>query len=379
MENITVSWPIDEFGPASVTVLQLPLGCLGVVVVDETSLGPAVGGVRMTSEVSANDVGRLARAMTLKNALAGLAFGGGKAGIRVPIDFAPQHREPVIRAFACAIRGLTDYIPGPDMGTDETAMAWIHDEIDRALGLPALLGGIPLDEIGATGYGLAECARALAEAGKLELVGARVAVQGFGSVGRAVAQFLQGAGARIVAVSDRSGAVYDPAGLDVTTLARAKQLGRALADTPDVRQAAPADVLTLDCDILVPAAQPDVIHDGNADRVLAKVILPGANIAVTETAEIALHKRGTLCLPDVLANAGGVICASVEYRGGDRAQAFKTIEERIHTNTAELLDRMRLSGDTPRHAANAMAWHRLAAARDLKRKFVTVPARSSFA
>lgn len=369
MENVTVNWMRDDFGPASVTVLDLPHGCRGVVAVDDTSLGPAAGGVRMNTDVTANEVSRLARAMTLKNAISGLPFGGGKAGIRVPQDFPPDAKEAVIRAFAHAIRNMSDYIPGPDMGTDETAMAWIHDEIGRAVGLPVVLGGLALDEIGATGYGLAACAQALAEAGNLELAGASVAVQGFGSVGRAVGHFLQGLGARIVAVSDRSGAIFDPAGLDVTTLARAKKMGRPLAGTRGVEQITGADLLTLDCEVLVPAAQPDVIHDGNAERVLAKVILPGANIAVTETAEITLHKRGILCMPDFLANAGGVICAWVEYRGGDKANALATIDERIRTNTAELLDRMRLSGDTPRHAANTMAWQRLTAARGLRRKF----------
>ncbi|WP_020522356.1 Glu/Leu/Phe/Val family dehydrogenase [Catelliglobosispora koreensis] len=369
MEPVNVTWMADDFGPASMTVLKLPSGCRGMVAIDDTSLGPAAGGVRMSSEVTASDVSRLARAMTLKNAISGLPFGGGKAGILVPQDFPAERKEPVIRAFACAIRDLRDYIPGPDMGTDETAMAWIHDETGRAVGLPAVLGGLALDEIGATGYGLAACAQALAAAGKFDLAGARVAVQGFGSVGRAAACFLQGLGARVVAVSDRSGAITDPAGLDVNALALAKKQGRPLAMTPDAQHISGDELLTLTCEVLVPAAQPDVIHDGNADRVLAKVVLPGANIAVTESAELTLHKRGILCMPDFLANAGGVICAWAEYRGSDKTQALSTIDGRIRANSAELLDRMRLSDGTPRHAANAMAWQRLAAARELKRKF----------
>src|SRR6266508_5817751 len=122
-------WPVDEHGPSLVVVLRLPADCTGYVVVDDVSLGPAIGGVRLGPSVTAAEVARLARAMTLKNAAALLPHGGGKAGIRVPDDFDADSRERVIRAFAHSIRGLDQYIPGPDMGTDEVAMAWIRDEI----------------------------------------------------------------------------------------------------------------------------------------------------------------------------------------------------------------------------------------------------------
>lgn len=369
VDKVQICWQIDEFGPACVAVLRLPAGCRAVLAIDDVTLGPAVGGVRMNSDVTAEEVTRLARAMTLKNAAAGLPFGGGKAGIRTPSGFAASGREPVIRAFAQAIAGFGNYIPGPDMGTDETAMAWIHDEIGRGLGLPALLGGIPLDQIGATGYGLAVCARALAEAGQLGLEGARVVIQGFGAVGRHAGLFLHGQGARVVAVADRSGAVYDPQGLDIPALASAKQLGRALADTPDVKRITSEELFTLDCELLIPAAQPDVVHDGNAGQIRAKVILPGANIAVTSSAELALHQRGILCVPDFVANAGGVICAWVEYRGGDADRVFAVIDERIRANTLEVLDRMGSADRTPRQAAEAMAWERLSTGRGYRRRF----------
>jgi glutamate dehydrogenase (NAD(P)+) len=189
----TFEWAVDEHGPRLVVVLRLPADCTGYVVVDDVSLGPAIGGVRLGPSVTAAEVARLARAMTLKNAAALLPHGGGKAGIRTPGDLDAATRQQVIRAFAHGIRHLDEYIPGPDMGTDETAMAWIHDEIGRAVGLPAVLGGIPLDEIGATGYGLAACADALADAGRLTLSGARLAIQGFGAVGRHAAVFLPSA------------------------------------------------------------------------------------------------------------------------------------------------------------------------------------------
>jgi len=212
MNKVMISWLVDGHDPQSVTILRLPAGCRAVVTVDDTTLGPAIGGVRMNSDVSAAEVIRLARAMTLKNAAAGLPHGGGKSGIHTPAEFARADTEQVVRAFAYAIRDMNDYVPGPDMGTDETAMAWIHDENGRAVGLPQALGGIPLDEVGATGYGLAICAQALEDTGRLHLAGSHVAIQGFGAVGRHAARFLAERGAVIVAVSDRSSAVFDPQG-----------------------------------------------------------------------------------------------------------------------------------------------------------------------
>jgi glutamate dehydrogenase/leucine dehydrogenase len=350
------------------TLLRLPVDCTGIVAVDNVTLGPAIGGLRMSSEVTPGEVARLARAMTLKNAAALLPHGGAKAGIHTPGELDPAARQGVIRAFARGIRDLTDYVPGPDMGTDETAMAWIHDEIGRAVGLPAVLGGIPLDVIGATGYGLRVCARALAEAGRLELAGSRAAIQGFGAVGRNAARFLHEDGVLVVAAADRSATVYDPDGLDVAALAEFNTR-QPLAEYGEAKVLPREDVLTVDCELLIPAAQPDVLRADNIDSVSARVVLPGANIAATAAAEAALHARGVLCVPDFLANAGGVICAAVEYRGGTSREAFAAIEDRIRTNTLEMLDRTATTGAPPRQAAEAMARARLAEAVEYRRRF----------
>jgi glutamate dehydrogenase (NAD(P)+) len=333
------------------------------------ALGPAIGGVRMNETVTSDEVARLARAMTVKSAVAGLPHGGGKSGIRLSQPLAESDRQRVVRAFANAIRRLVDYIPGPDMGTDEAAMAWIRDEIGRSVGLPAVLNGIPLDELGATGYGLAVCAETLARAGRLDLDGARVAVQGFGAVGRNVAIQLAQRGARIVAVSDIGGAVEHPDGLDLTALIEAKGSGSVAAFT-DAKPMVRDDVPFVDCDILVPAAQPNVIDEGNVADVRARVVLQGANLPLTLGAESTLARRGVFSVPDVVANAGGVICAAVEYRGGRRAQAFAEIEERIAASTNEMLDRMtRSEGLLPRDAALAMAQARLSEAAAYRRQF----------
>jgi glutamate dehydrogenase/leucine dehydrogenase len=368
MDTQPISWPEDDLGPASVTTFRLPEGCRAVVVVDNLTLGPAIGGLRLSRSVTATEVARLARAMTLKSAAAGLPHGGAKAGVTTPRDLDAPDRERVMRAFARGIEHLTAYVPGPDMGTDETAMAWIHDEIGRAVGLPAVLGGIPLDQIGATGFGLAVCAEAVQSAGVLSLAEARVAVQGFGAVGRHAALALGERGARVVAVSDSRGAVWNPDGLDVAALVSFKA-DHPVNEFPDGKPMPRDDLFGVDCEILVPAAQPDVIHEGNEGQVRARVILQGANIPVTPAAEAALQRRGVLSVPDFLANAGGVICASVEYRGGTRAQAFVEIDERIRANISELLDRTRAGGVSPRRAGLDMAVTRLASAQSYRRRF----------
>jgi len=368
MVEMSVSWAADERGPAKVVFLRLCAGVDAVVVVDNVALGPAIGGVRMRPGVTVGEVARLARAMTVKNAVAGLAHGGGKAGIVAPPG-SPDDHERVMRAFARAIGQLTDYIPGPDMGTSETSMAYVQDEIGRAVGLPAVLGGVSLDELGATGFGLAVCAQILSEAQVLDLAGARVVVQGFGAVGSHAARLLAGRGAVVTAVSDSRGAVSNPDGLDVPALVAHKRGGEPVAGFSGGTALPRDDVLGLDCEILVPAAQPDVVTAGNAGKISARVVLEGANIPVTREAEAELAGRGVLCVPDVVANAGGVICGAAEYSGAGRAGAFAAIEEKIRDSTAELLDRIRDGVLLPRAAAEQMAQERIGKALALRRKF----------
>ena len=338
------------------------------MVVDNVALGPAIGGVRMRPDITAGEVARLARAMTVKNALAGLPHGGGKAGIAAPGLAAADH-ERLMRAFARAIEQLTDYTPGPDMGTSETSMAYVHDEIGRAVGLPAVLGGVPLDELGATGFGLAVCADVLSEAKMLELGDARVVIQGFGAVGWHAARLLAERDAKIIAVSDSRGATWNPGGLDVTALRAHKISVGPVAGFPGGTAVPRDDIIGFDCELLVPAAQPDVVTTDNAAKISARVILEGANIPITVQAEAQLAERGVLCVPDVVANAGGVICAAAEYRGTGHAEAFSEIREKIRDSTAELLDRLRRAPMTPRAAAAQMASERLRRAAALRRKF----------
>ncbi|HUI22342.1 MAG TPA: Glu/Leu/Phe/Val dehydrogenase [Methylocella sp.] len=358
----------DRFGPAKIVHIHRPsLNLKAIVVIDNIACGSALGGVRMAPDVSALECFRLARAMTWKNAAAGLAHGGGKAVIfgdpHMPVD----HKQQVIRAFADAIGDLTDYVPGPDMGTDELCMGWVEDEIGRAAGLPAAIGGIPINEIGATGFGLAACVDVAGTFIGLELKGARVAVQGFGAVGRHAARFLAEKGAVLVAASDRSGTLVDHGGLDIAALIAFKDKGYSLHDYPHGKKLEGEAILDVECDIWIPAARPDIVHTGNVARLRARLIPQGANIPCTQEAEVALHKRGILTIPDIIANAGGVICAAIEYQGGTQATAFEHIDERIRTNTRLIIEESQKSGEIPRRAALALAERRLQAAMRTRR------------
>jgi glutamate dehydrogenase (NAD(P)+) len=268
-------------------------------------------------------------------------------------------KEQLIRAFAKAIEPITDYIPGPDMGTNETAMAWVKDEIGRCVGLPAELGGIPLDEIGATAFGVVAATEVAGENIELSLDGARIAIQGFGAVGKHAARFFGEKGSLLVAAADSSGTVSDASGIDISALIEHKEQGRPIREFPTGEKLDRDAIVGVDCDILIPAARPDAVRADNQESVKAKLIVQGANIGVTDEAEALLHERGVLCIPDFIANAGGVICAAVEYRGGTQVQALLEIDERIRANTAELLNDAGRESVLPRQAAVTMAEERV--------------------
>jgi glutamate dehydrogenase (NAD(P)+) len=358
----------DELGPEKIVYVHDAAADLrGVVVIDNTAAGPSIGGVRMAPDVSAEEAFRLARAMTYKNAAAGLRHGGGKSVLFGDPHWSDERKEPIVRAFAQAIRNLSGYIPGPDMGTNERSMAWIQDEIGRSVGLPAEIGGIPLDEIGATGLGLAASADVAARYCDLEVSGARVVIQGYGSVGRHAARLLADRGASIVAVSDSEGIAIDPEGLSVPALDELKAAGRSVAAHPGGRAGAGEEIVEIDCEIWIPAARPDVLTRGNVGRLSTRLVLQGANIPFTLEAEQILHERGVLVVPDFIANAGGVICAAVEYHEGSAQQALDTIESKVTANVEAVLRRASASGRPPREAAIALAEERVRRAMALRR------------
>ncbi|MEA3291958.1 MAG: Glu/Leu/Phe/Val dehydrogenase [Pseudomonadota bacterium] len=358
----------DELGPLKIVHVHLPsLELKGVLVVDNVAMGPSIGGLRMAPDVSTAECFRLARAMTLKNAAAALPHGGGKSVLYGDPKMPRDRKEELVRAFACALREFDQYIFGPDMGTDEQCMAWVKDEIGRSVGLPKEIGGIPLDEIGATGYGLSQATEVVMEHCDFELEGARIVLQGFGAVGKHTARFLAEKGALLVAAADSRGTIHNPNGLDIEELIALKEQGGCVADYEGGKALASEDVIGIECDIWIPAARPDVINEKTVDRLNTRLVVQGANIPFTAGAEKTLHERGILCLPDFIANAGGVICGAMEYRGATCSVAFDTIREKVRRNTALVLEQASAKGIPPRAAATNLARERLQKAMRLKR------------
>jgi glutamate dehydrogenase (NAD(P)+) len=366
----------DELGPLKIIQVYEPsVGLRAILVVDNVAMGPSIGGVRMAPDVSREECFRLARAMTLKNAAAGLPHGGGKAVLYGDPRMPKSEKERLIRALANALRNTEDYIFAPDMGTDEECMAWIQDEIGRVVALPREIGGIPLDEIGATGWGLSHVTDVALDYCDFELNKARIVVQGFGAVGRHTARFLTDKGAVLVGAADSGGTIHNPDGLDVARLSEIKQSGGSLIEYTDAERLDRDAVVDIECDIWIPAARPDVIHEDNVHRLRTRLVIEAANIPVTPGAEKILAGRGILCVPDFIANAGGVICAAMEYHGASEAAALQSIEEKLRRNTRLVLEDAAKRHILPREASVELALARVKKAMSFRRYslFSTAP------
>ncbi len=367
--------PFDDIGPEYIVETYDPkLGFRGVLVIDNTNLGMAKGGIRMTGTVSTPEVFRLARAMSYKNALAGLPFGGGKAGIMVdPKTITPAKKRAIMESFANSLRPLIPgkYIAGPDINTTEKEMeifARAHGMWESATGKPAAYCsskggkkrcGLP-HELGSTGFGVTLAAEVAAKARDIKLEGASVAIAGYGNVGVFAHKFLQEKGAKIIAVSDSSGTIYDRKGIDHEKLNDIKQKTGSISSYPGVKKLSRDVIYELTCDILIPAATPDVINEKNVSRVMAKIIVEGANIPMQEQFEQYLHKKDVLIIPDIIANAGGVISSYAEYKGYDAKKMFKLVEEKIVPNVAEIITKSE-GTVIPRQAAFKIARSRILA------------------
>ena len=358
----------DELGPSKIIHIYEPnVGLKGILVIDNIAMGPSIGGLRIAPDVSVSECFRLARAMTLKNAAAGLPHGGGKMVVYGDPKMPLQQKQQVVRAAAASLRNQEAYIFGPDMGTNEECMAWVRDENGRAVGLPRELGGIPLDEIGATAWGLMQATNVALNYLDFELPGARVVIQGFGSVGKHSARFLSDQGAKIVAVNDSRGTIYNEDGLDIDALFELKQAGKSVIDFSGGKSLEQDAIIDIACEIWIPAARPDVINEHNVARLSTKLIVQGANIAITEGAEKQLYEKGVLCVPDFIANAGGVICAAMEYKGSTQQTAMAAIAEKVSNNTKTVLEISRTENIQPREAAIQMASERVKKAMSMRR------------
>ncbi|MEJ2180471.1 MAG: Glu/Leu/Phe/Val dehydrogenase [Gammaproteobacteria bacterium] len=366
----------DELGPSKIIHVHEPsVNMKAILVVDNVAKGPSIGGIRMAEDVSTEECVRLARAMTFKNSAAGWPHGGGNiVGYGNP-KMPKKQKQNILRAMASSLRNEEDYIFAPDMGTDEECMAWIKDEVGRVVGLPREVGGIPLDEIGATGWGLSHVTDVALEFCDFNIEGARVVIQGFGAVGKHTALFLRDKGAMLVATADTQGAVYNADGLDIDALIELKEQGKSVTEYSGGKTLDGDALIDIACDIWIPAARPDVIHDNNVGRLNTRLVVEGANIPITHSAEKTLHEKGILVVPDFIANAGGVICAAMEYRGSNKTAAFESIEEKVRRNTQMVLDRMKDESVLPRQAAMELATERVKKAMSFRRfsLFSTAP------
>jgi len=303
----------------------------GYRVLYNTSRGPAKGGIRFDLNVTLEEVKALAAWMTWKCALVNIPFGGAKGGVVCdPAAMSMAELERVTRRYTSSIietLGPDSDVPAPDVNTNERVMAWIMDtySMHKRHTVTAVVTGKPVEMGGslgrreATGRGCMIVTReALARLG-MSLKGARVAVQGFGNVGSVTADLLAKEGAVIVAVSDKSGGLHSATGLDVGDMLRWVRERRQLAGYPKAEAIAKEQVLTVDCDVLVPAATENVITRKNAPHIKAKIICEGANGPTTAAADEILEKKGIFVIPDILANAGGVTVSYFEWvqdRGG---------------------------------------------------------------
>lgn len=335
----------------------------GYVVIDSVVGGRSCGGLRIAPAVDEAEVRALARGMTLKFGFLGLPQGGGKAGIRGDPDAPLPERRERIAAFGRAVAPLLQsglYVPATDMGTD------IEDirHLLTAAGVRPLRRELRSPR---TGYytavtafaGVRQAARRLG----LRLEGATAAIEGFGKVGAALAGLLDGAGVRVVAVSTSHGAIHDQAGLDVPRLIRlASDIGsRVVERYPDAARIERAALLELPVDLLCPCARHGSVHAGNAGRVAARAIVPGANDPVTLEAEEALFARGILCVPCFVANCGGVLGGTMEFAGVDRATIAGFMDRRVGARIGEMLEEAARQGVPPRAVAEPSALRRFAA------------------
>ncbi len=290
-----------------------------------TTMGPTKGGIRFDTDVDLGEVAALAMWMTWKCSIVGVPFGGAKGGVRInPMNLSRAELQRVTRRFTMEIINVigpdTD-IPAPDLGTNEQVMAWLMDTYSQHVGhaVPAVVTGKPPALGGsvarreATGRGLMFLLPQAAATIDLDPLGASVAIHGFGNVGRYAAQAAQEMKAKVVAVSDISGAIYDPDGIDVAAAGKWVDEHRFLEGFPDADLIEGDAIFGLDVDVMVPAAIQNVIRADNAPEVKAKLIIEGANNPMTLEADDILRERGVFIVPDILANAGGVTVSYFEW------------------------------------------------------------------
>lgn len=346
-----------------------------------TALGPSKGGLRYSMDVTLDEVRALAMWMTWKTALVNIPYGGAKGGVVVnPRDLSLPEMERLTRRYASELVPLISPhsdIPAPDMGTNPQVMAWIMDTYSMTVGysVPAIVTGKPIGIGGsegrteATGRGvIMTMMAALKHHGHTDIAGTRLVIQGFGNVGSNAALYAHELGYKVVAVSDVDGGIYNEHGLDVPAVVEHMRQTGGVTTFPRAEIVTNAELLMLDCEVLIPAALEGQLHQHNANHVQAKFIVEGANGPTTPEADDILRSKGVVIIPDILANSGGVIVSYFEWVQDlqayfwDKDAIFKSLE-RIITNayktTQATADEL---GISMRMAAQVTAIKRVASA-----------------
>src|SRR5215212_7314710 len=321
----------------------------GYRVQHSTARGPAKGGIRYHQDVSIDEVKALATWMTWKCSVVDIPYGGGKGGIIVdPKHLSMGELERLSRRFVTEIQGIIGPerdIPAPDVNTNSQIMAWMMDQYSRNKGypVPGVITGKPLALGGslgrneATARGLQYVVREAAQMTGMSLEGATVVVQGYGNAGNIAARLLAGDGAKVIAVSDSQGGIYNPNGFDAINALRYKEEHGTVVGFPGADSISNEDLLELECDVLVPAALEGQITQENAGRLKAKMIAEAANGPTTPEADRIIHEAGILMLPDILANAGGVTVSYFEW--AQNIQGFYWTEEEVDTRLHRVMVR----------------------------------------
>jgi glutamate dehydrogenase (NAD(P)+) len=336
----------------------------GYRVLYNTSRGPAKGGIRFDTAVTLDEVKALAAWMTWKCAVVNIPFGGSKGAVSCdPFQLSNGELERVTRRYTSAIietLGPDSDVPAPDVNTNERVMAWIMDtySMHKRHTVTAVVTGKPVEMGGslgrreATGRGCTLVTREALKRLHMPIEGTRVAVQGFGNVGSVAAQLMENLGMRIVAVSDKSGGIYHPDGLKIRDVLQHTRQRRFLSDYKEAEHITNDDLITLDCDVLVPAAMENVITSHNAGAIKARIICEGANGPTTANADKILEQNGVFVIPDILANAGGVTVSYFEWVQ-DRGGYFwdeDTVNQRLERIMVESFDQV--AGMAGRHGIN---------------------------
>ena len=321
----------------------------GYRVTHNVARGPSKGGIRYHPDVTLDEVKSLAMWMTWKCALSGIPFGGAKGGVICnPKTMSEGELQRMTRRYTSEIIneiGPEKDIPAPDVGTDGTVMAWIfdtysmnkgHSVLGVVTGKPLNVGG-SLGRLEATARGSLYCIQEAVRKKELQLSNLTVAVQGFGNVGSFLAKFLAEEGATVIAVSDSSSGLHNPKGIDVAAAIAHKQETGSLAGLKGADEIGNEDLLLLDCDVLAPCALEQVITGDNAAQVKAQIVCEGANGPITPTADEILEDKGILVLPDILANAGGVVVSYFEWVQGLQEYFWK--EPEVNSKLRDIVTR----------------------------------------